>query len=480
MPAAAGSFALFSKYRVAKIKMVDLINERNTSESSADNSFANADLIVALYSEKDAEKENAKIQNASETVPTTKSASELGKAFESAYKLAKENNIGNDDPNHPLNSLDLRMDIINAFQSAYREGGRKKLMQLAQEINSPENISGPYGPVPKFYKDDNSKAVLYFLEQDLKEKDENGEPKERQIVRPVEFKLPEYKDTNVNAEPLASVPSLVKALKISEDFLQGNWQAGTDLQRQAIDLLDKLGGDINKLPKNIVDGIASNDVDVLNKFLEDHGSKNRFDQINGLGIVSSFSMEGSWTGTDVKQPIKSNGKEYSAFQLNTNQFFKVPNHNEPVVKIYDQNGIKVYVTPYEKDLPGMDASKIAEKLTPNNKSQKHPDNYAAIVLPNVDMDKSLDLNWLVGMKNESGESIGKARTNLLVQMDKEGFKAAEVLDLNVPRSLGPLKRFTMDKPMLFWAEFDNNNYPDYPIMAVKIDREYWKKPIRDK
>lgn len=376
--------------------------------------------------------------------------------------------------NNPLDNADRKDSFVKAIQAAYKNDGINGVDKLINDAN--EKVVGPFGPTINI--NDKMMATL-----SLKAQTDDGQLHD--IAKPVTFKL----DANdkpvltgkltkdVDPAPIASGYGLTKAFSELSKLAPGEWTPKSDTQQKALKFISENKGDLDKIPPNMLDALASKDHNALNKFLKDKGYSIELKpmQGDGVGVVTSIEVEGKWAAKNFA-PIKVGDKEYPAFQKKTDEIYQVAGRKEPVVKLYEQDGIRVYATPYDGNLNGLDATDVASKLSPeNNPKVQNPDGYTHVVMPKVDMNRVSELNWLKGMTNSSGHQIDQALAQAMVQMDEKGFKAKEGLAIATSRSVvrDTEKNLTMDKPFLFWIEKDGVKQPLY---ATKIDQQYWKAP----
>lgn len=282
---------------------------------------------------------------------------------------------------------------------------------------------------------------------------------------------------DVDPAPVASAYGLTKAFDLLGKMTANDWAASSDTQKKMLDFNANNKGDLDKLPASMVDGMASKDVNELNKWLKDKGYDLKLNPMgkDGIGVVVSTEIEGKWAASDTK-PIQSNGNEYAAFRMKNKEVYSVAGHKEPVIKLSDKDGIKVYVTPYKGDLNGLDAIEVASKLTPGkNPAVENPDGYSHIVMPNVDMNRSSSLDWMKGMSNSEGRRVDQAIAQAVVKMDKNGFSAKEGIAIATSRSIDmtPQKDYTMKDAFIMWVEKDGVAKPLY---ATKIEQKDWKTP----
>jgi hypothetical protein len=283
------------------------------------------------------------------------------------------------------------------------------------------------------------------------------------------------KETSSGAVPLASAYGLTKALVLLGKELGGTWVHSNDLQEEALALEEKLKPELPAIPKDIIDGTASGQATVLNDFLEAHGFSIHVAPMRKgeVGVVMTTELQGKWDGREISQLKYADGKTYPTYQINVTSY-DVPGHVMPVLQIYHRDDIKVFVTLHEDELPGLQAAKLAAKLTPtaNCRIDKH---IHAAALPKVDKNATANIQWLLGMSNNKGDRIMQALAQTILQMNQSGFRAREAVALSGAKDLGlaPANYYHIDRPFLLWATKDGLSYP---LFATRVDYNSFKDP----
>ncbi len=272
--------------------------------------------------------------------------------------------------------------------------------------------------------------------------------------------------------PAPSVYGMSRAFDEAQGFVPVNaWKGTNSLQKEFVRDYIGLGKEASKLPKSMLEAVASDDETVINKFLKSHGLSMQLQKFapGDFGAAAVLTIEGKWSGfkTKLKDAEKN---EYPAVALGGVEFYQVPGHSEPVVRIYKSTEFSVYVTPWDGDDEGFNAIKMATKLTPTAKTSRHPKRYTQLVMPMVDMDRTVELEWLKGM-NGNGFRVTQALAQTKLKLDENGFSVKEGFAFGASRSI-PLS-YTLDKPFLLWVQVDGLSYP---VFAVKVDAKYWKNP----
>lgn len=277
------------------------------------------------------------------------------------------------------------------------------------------------------------------------------------------------------AVPLASVYGLTKALALLGKELGGNWVHSNDLQEEALALEDKLKPELPAIPKDIIDGAASGQAKVLNDFLAGHGFSIKVAPLRKgeVGVVMTTELQGKWDGHEISQLKYADGKTYPTYRINVTSY-DVPGHVMPVLQIYHRDDIKVFVTLQEAELPGLQAAKLAAKLTPTATCRIDQHIHAA-ALPKVNKNTSAAIKWLLGMTNNKGDRIMQALAQTMLQMNQSGFRAREAVALSGAKDLGlaPANYYHVDRPFLLWATKDGLSYP---LFATRVDYDSFKDP----
>lgn len=273
--------------------------------------------------------------------------------------------------------------------------------------------------------------------------------------------------------PVTSVYGMVKAFDEAKGFVPvKDWRAHNAQQREFVRDFLKLGGEAGKLPASMLQAIASDNADVINKFLAKNGLSLKLPPFGrgDFGAAAVLSIEGKWAAaaTELKD---ADGKKYPAVALPGCDFYQVPGHNQgPVVRIYKSKEFNVYVTPWDGDDEGFNAVKAARDLTPDATTPVDPANYTRMVMPMIDLNRSVSLDWLQGMTG-NGYTVREARCQTILKLDEHGFSVKDGFVFRASRSIP--KTYVLNKPFLLWVEVPGSTYP---VFASKVDPKYWSRP----
>lgn len=274
------------------------------------------------------------------------------------------------------------------------------------------------------------------------------------------------------AVPAASVYGMARAFDEGKVFVPlDKWTSSNRMQSEFIRDFLGLSKEARKLPKSMLDAVASTNDTVINRFLQQHGLTVRVQPFAAgmFGAAAVLTIEGKWRA--IPSSIKADdGVTYSGIELMTTHFYKLPGHADPVVRIYSSQEFTVYVTAWNGDDSGFNAIRKARELTPDQHTADYPKQYARICMPMIDMDRTVRLDWLNNLSG-NGYSVCEAVVQTRLKLDQNGFSVKEGFAFNAGESA--FEGYELNKPFLLWVQV---NGLSYPLFAVKVDIAYWKDP----
>lgn len=273
--------------------------------------------------------------------------------------------------------------------------------------------------------------------------------------------------------PVTSIYGMVKAFDEAKGYVPTkSWIGQNAEQRTFLRDYMKLTGETGKISPSMLKAIAADDAKVINKFLADNGLSMRLSPFGrgGFGAAAVLSIEGKWSA-QATELVGDDGKKYPAVSLKLKDFYHIPGHNlGPVARIYQSKEFNVYVTPWDGDDEGFNAIKAAADLTPDATSQVHPKRYSQLVMPMIDLDRTVKLDWLVGMTG-GGYTLREAVAQTKLKLDEHGFSVKDGFAFGTERSIPTT--YTLNRPFLFWVEVKGLSNP---VFAIKVDPKHWKRP----
>jgi hypothetical protein len=275
--------------------------------------------------------------------------------------------------------------------------------------------------------------------------------------------------------PAPSVYAMAKAFEQGDAIVPiSQWTGKNDLQKEFIQSFINRAKSANKLPKGMLEAIGSDDAAKINAFLRNHGLSMQLGAFpaDTFGMAAVLSVSGKWAAADA--PLTGlDKKSYSGVVLRINEFYQVAGHADPVVRIYHDpsTDVSVYVTPWDGEDAGFTAVRAARKLTPNATTSKHQRNYSILHMPMIDMDRTVELDWLAGMTG-GRYRVTRALAQTKLQLDEHGFSVKQ--GFAAAASAGPPPpTYILNKPFLLWVQVGKLAYP---VFSTKVETQYWKDP----
>ncbi len=276
--------------------------------------------------------------------------------------------------------------------------------------------------------------------------------------------------------PASSPYAISRAFAEAERYTgRSKWVSENSLQQELIE--DFLGrvDEVKQLPGSILDAIASTDVRAVNQFLIDRGmtSQLRPFKQGSVGAAAVFNIQRNWRAVKTEINLPGEPRGFPAVRLSKVKFFDAPNGSEPVILIFKDDLISVWVTSWDGSDSGFKAVKAAKQLTPRDDLTNQ--SFNGLVLPMVDLVRSNELDWLIGMKNGPFEVV-QAIAQSVVQINEFGFSVRNGSAFEAAPSGAAPKVYVMKSDFLLWVTTDG---AAYPVFAIKVTKGDWQRPMFD-
>ncbi len=263
-----------------------------------------------------------------------------------------------------------------------------------------------------------------------------------------------------------------------------------------------------------IESAADLSVDVINKFLAEHGSSLRLDAAGDGSIYTAAILDVllQWIKQGTAGKLQgADSKTYDAFTLDTDfrshiatfdcvemMFMSSPGYIHPSaihIQINTNNGDLVNFLiemPDEQPLPGVAFAELKDQAIKNilelivdgcmDKRMLHTltrKSYHKLTLPMISLDQENDISWLCGMstKSVSGEdfSIAQALQQNKLKMNQFGVRAQSDVAVAIMRTcfVTPLTELIVNSPFFMWLERPGMNRP---LFAAYLDYDAWSNP----
>ena len=208
------------------------------------------------------------------------------------------------------------------------------------------------------------------------------------------------------------------------------------------------------------------DVKPVNDLMQAHHLDVKLDQIGAKDIALGAVMDihGSWAGKEATIRRADDGKVYEGEKVHARTYNI---DGQIVARLYHKDGLTLYAAPVTGNISGVDALRLAQKLTPNADSDYA--DFESVILPKVSKQVTTDLPSLQGMTALSGETIEAAKLGLKLNMDKNGFSATEGLAIETTRGSEP-RPYEFNGDFVVWAVADNSKNK-IPLFATVVHKE---------
>ena len=277
-----------------------------------------------------------------------------------------------------------------------------------------------------------------------------------------------------------------------------SWLPSEPRQEYLIGTLAKKD-ELKRLPEGqTLESILSDDATKVNEFLRARGMSIQLQPLGPkeLAAATVLTVADKWTKegsvTTISTGKGDEKRTYPAVEIcaapnfdagRNASLFKLEGHGM-VVNLYTEgDGSLVYVTPLsDAQLQQIGASdpfaaiKLALALTPKENTPRSAE-FTHVKLPMVDLDRTIDVGWLVGLKASDGGRITQALAQFKLKLSQFGFAAKDAVAVARSRGMGPERKpFVIDRPFLFWVTGYQERNLSYPVFAVVVMPESWKDP----
>jgi hypothetical protein len=263
-------------------------------------------------------------------------------------------------------------------------------------------------------------------------------------------------------------------------------------------------------PAGILDAIGGNNAGKINYLFKVHDLSMRVGEFpaDNFGMGTYLSTKGKWVNSAPKlNPLELTGvtgKAAAYVSLSDTEFYQVFGRADPIVRIYHDPEISVFVTPWDGADEGFEAVKAAKVLTPVKRTKIHPQNFDHFTMPMIDMELTYELDWLTGMSAGSYR-ITRNLSHTKIQLAGHGFSIKHGFfvaaapspstrtgtgtgghSTSSPKIARPSgasadnsaagTTYVLNRPFLLWVQAGKLAYP---VFATKVDIDDWKAPTVD-
>ena len=284
----------------------------------------------------------------------------------------------------------------------------------------------------------------------------------------------------------ATIAPIIAALVKAEDIVGSNrtWITVNDDQRQFIETYFPKRDQLKCfLPQELRSWIDNN-VEKLNAILRDEGFTIQLDPFydNEFGVVSILDVLVEWLVEGEVTVIETfERKTYPAVKLARQpgaaifSVYRSRTHEYPVAVIPTKSGDNVFMT--AADEPESDFNLLA-RIRQIEPQEVPAPGYRSLTFPMIDLDETVDIGWLKGLKTYDGYGLDwrifQALQQTKFKMNEKGAHAKSAVGLGVLRFVSaPALHLVIDRPFFLWITRPGISIP---IFAAYLDEATWKNP----
>lgn len=236
-------------------------------------------------------------------------------------------------------------------------------------------------------------------------------------------------------------------------------------------------GEIDRLRE--IETKASWDASELNRFLKAKGFSITLEKFKKgeFGVASVLDLLVEWLAPGQKVPLTYKGTEYPGVRLKHGvEFYEAAGHKNPVAILQTKSGDTVCLTALPKAPKGFDLVSAAQQLAV---AKQRTFGFDAVRFPMVDLNQTVDIDWLKGMQTKSsagqGQKISQAKQQTKLRMNEKGARAQSAVAIGVVATSVrmPKPDLVIDRPFLVWFERAGLAKP---LFVGHVTPDDWKAP----
>jgi len=235
---------------------------------------------------------------------------------------------------------------------------------------------------------------------------------------------------------------ILAALGGAEQFigLSTNWHSTNSIQEKLITYLPNKEEQLAKLSEQELKTIASEDYQVINKFLTDHKFDIQLEPFkDGFGVASILNLMIEWTQQGEPTTVVYEAQEFPGVLMAKDGFevLLANTYKNPLLKITAKNGDIVYMTIAEKSLEGFELFESIQALSKMPKEEITKE-YREVIFPMVSLNHETDISWLLRfgshrLSDNTFFSITQALQQTKFDMNEKGARAQSAVAIAIEK-----------------------------------------------
>ena len=276
---------------------------------------------------------------------------------------------------------------------------------------------------------------------------------------------------------------IVAAIVASERFLgrDREWTPTNELQQRFLaEFFAPCRNEIGGIPE--IESTASRSAGDIASFLRERG----FSILPGplghdeFGVASVLDLLVKWLHEGiVTQVVTPDNRAFPGVRIAGDgvSFYRGGRHTSDIACLHTQSGDAVFLTMIEQPPTGFDLVALAQELESDPKPSS---DYAGVQFPMVNLDHSVDISWLVGLRTTASDGspmlIAQALQQTKLKVNEKGARVESAVMLPVAAAWPPPKEkpdLVINRPFLMWISRERLSRP---LFVGFIEEDVWQNP----
>lgn len=229
---------------------------------------------------------------------------------------------------------------------------------------------------------------------------------------------------------------------------------------------------------------ASDDFQVLNDFLVEHGFDPKFEPLDGVGVASILDMLVNWLVKGEATSIGSwaydtrNYTNFPAFQVPAEgvDIYEAAGYEHPLVRLKTKTGHSLWLMKHDEPSSGLELNRVGQQLLNRVELRESQKWTQGTIVPMLEVDTEADMDWMLGLKAvpEVGNPFvcTQAFQMFKLRANEEGARVKVATGIGFECTSVRYGPYEFDEP--FVGFFTQPNHDTLPLAAFWADRDSWK------
>lgn len=261
-----------------------------------------------------------------------------------------------------------------------------------------------------------------------------------------------------------------------------SWYPLNDAQREFLDWYQANRAEIDQLDS--LEALASEDHEVLNQFLVEHGFEPKFGPLGGIGVASILDMLVNWlvrgTATSISRYDYGTGKftHYPAFQVPASsvEIYDAAGCADPFVRLRTTTGHSLWLMKSDEPESGLELNRVGQRLLNRTELRQSRHWTVGAIIPMLEINTEADMDWMLGTKtvSEGGQEyvLDQAFQMFKLRANEEGARVKVATGLGMRATSVRAEPYKLNQP--FVGFFTQPGHDTLPLAAFWADTDSWQ------